>query len=273
MRTRCARTLAPSSPALWDLRRSLAWLRQSEGKARVGVMGYSLGAGTALRLAIRRPELIDDAVLVASELASNALLHANGIVRVSVTEHGDAVRIAVHDRTRVPPVMARPSLEAMTGRGLALVAASLLQGLIAATVSLALGRHSLRPLLAPAETRELLNFGFGVLLNRTVVYASYNGDNFVVGRWLGPAALGLYTRAFQLMMLPLAHLQSVTWNVMFAAYSRLQQSEFGSEQHGYTATRHQREVGTGYFDKVAEVISGGCSSTLALNDSTEAHQF
>jgi serine phosphatase RsbU (regulator of sigma subunit)/anti-sigma regulatory factor (Ser/Thr protein kinase) len=69
-----------------------------------------------------RPELIDDAVLVASELASNALLHAYGIVRVSVTEHGDAVRIAVHDRTRVPPVIARQSLEAMSGRGLRLVA-------------------------------------------------------------------------------------------------------------------------------------------------------
>jgi isocitrate lyase len=58
-----------------------------------------------------------------------------------------------------------------------------------------------------------------------------------------------------------------------AAYSELQQKEFGSEKDGYTATRHQREVGTGYFDKVAEVISGGCSSTLALNDSTEKHQF
>ena len=58
-----------------------------------------------------------------------------------------------------------------------------------------------------------------------------------------------------------------------AAYSELQQKEFGSEKDGYTATRHQREVGTGYFDKVAEVISGGCASTLALNDSTENHQF
>lgn len=69
-----------------------------------------------------RAQLIDDAVLVASELASNAVLHADGIVRVSVTEHGDTVRIAVHDRTRVPPVIARQSLEAMTGRGLRLVA-------------------------------------------------------------------------------------------------------------------------------------------------------
>jgi isocitrate lyase len=58
-----------------------------------------------------------------------------------------------------------------------------------------------------------------------------------------------------------------------AAYSTLQQAEFAAEKHGYTATRHQREVGTGYFDQVAEVISGGLSSTKALHDSTEQHQF
>ncbi len=57
------------------------------------------------------------------------------------------------------------------------------------------------------------------------------------------------------------------------AYSALQQREFAAEKDGYTATRHQREVGTGYFDQVAEVISGGSSSTLALHESTEAHQF
>jgi len=58
-----------------------------------------------------------------------------------------------------------------------------------------------------------------------------------------------------------------------AAYSELQQAEFASEASGYSATRHQREVGTGYFDQVAEVISGGRSTTLALEESTEAHQF
>jgi isocitrate lyase len=58
-----------------------------------------------------------------------------------------------------------------------------------------------------------------------------------------------------------------------AAYSEFQQAEFDAESHGYTATRHQREVGTGYFDQVAEVISGGKASTLALEDSTEEHQF
>ncbi|WP_110114351.1 isocitrate lyase [Bacillus sp. CGMCC 1.16541] len=58
-----------------------------------------------------------------------------------------------------------------------------------------------------------------------------------------------------------------------AAYSELQQREFSSEAYGYTATRHQREVGTGYFDEVAQVVSGGTSSTTALKGSTEADQF
>ena len=58
-----------------------------------------------------------------------------------------------------------------------------------------------------------------------------------------------------------------------AAYSDLQQAEFAAEKDGYTATRHQREVGTGYFDRVTEVICGGEASTLALRESTEAHQF
>jgi isocitrate lyase len=57
------------------------------------------------------------------------------------------------------------------------------------------------------------------------------------------------------------------------AYSKLQQAEFASEEHGYSATRHQREVGTGYFDLVAQIISGGTSSTTALEGSTEREQF
>ena len=58
-----------------------------------------------------------------------------------------------------------------------------------------------------------------------------------------------------------------------AAYSELQQAEFASEAKGYTATRHQREVGTGYFDLVSIAAAGGESSTTALGDSTEAQQF
>ena len=57
------------------------------------------------------------------------------------------------------------------------------------------------------------------------------------------------------------------------AYAEFQQAEFRSEEFGYTATRHQREVGTGYFDEVATVISQGQSSTTALAGSTETEQF
>jgi isocitrate lyase len=57
------------------------------------------------------------------------------------------------------------------------------------------------------------------------------------------------------------------------AYVRLQEREFELEDEGYTATRHQAEVGTGYFDQAAQVITGGQASTLALEGSTEAAQF
>ena len=58
-----------------------------------------------------------------------------------------------------------------------------------------------------------------------------------------------------------------------SAYVAVQEREFELEDEGYTATRHQREVGAGYFDKVMETISGGAASTLALRGSTEEKQF
>ncbi len=58
-----------------------------------------------------------------------------------------------------------------------------------------------------------------------------------------------------------------------AAYSQLQEAEFAAEVDGYTATKHQREVGTGYFDTVREVISGGVAATAAMAESTETAQF
>ncbi|MEX6507023.1 isocitrate lyase [Jiella sp. M17.18] len=58
-----------------------------------------------------------------------------------------------------------------------------------------------------------------------------------------------------------------------AAYSELQEAEFAAEADGYTATKHQREVGTGYFDAVSMAITGGLSSTTAMGESTESAQF
>ena len=57
------------------------------------------------------------------------------------------------------------------------------------------------------------------------------------------------------------------------AYVRLQEREFALEEAGYTATKHQREVGAGWFDEIAQAVSGGTSSTLALKGSTEEAQF
>jgi isocitrate lyase len=58
-----------------------------------------------------------------------------------------------------------------------------------------------------------------------------------------------------------------------AAYSQMQEREFEAQSAGFTAVRHQREVGTGYFDAVAMAVSGGKSSTTAMSGSTEAAQF
>ena len=112
---------------------------------------------------------------------------------------------------------------ALMGFGVwSLVCGSILQAAVAAGVTLVLARHPMRPLVAWEEFRELSHFGVGVILNTVVTHGAYNGDNLVVGRWLGSHALGLYSRAFQLMQLPLSQVGDITWNVLFSAYSRLQ---------------------------------------------------
>ncbi len=58
-----------------------------------------------------------------------------------------------------------------------------------------------------------------------------------------------------------------------SAYVALQQAEFAAEKNGYTATKHQREVGAGYFDDVTQTVMAGQSSTTALTGSTEEAQF
>ena len=57
------------------------------------------------------------------------------------------------------------------------------------------------------------------------------------------------------------------------AYSKIQELEFAREKDGYTSVKHQREVGTSYFDAVSNAISSGESSTTAMKDSTETDQF
>ena len=58
-----------------------------------------------------------------------------------------------------------------------------------------------------------------------------------------------------------------------SAFVELQEAEFAAADRGFTAVKHQREVGTGYFDAVTQTIQGGTSSTTALKGSTEEEQF
>jgi isocitrate lyase len=94
-------------------------------------------------------------------------------------------------------------------------------------------------------------------------------------------ALGEMGYAFQFITLAGFHALNASMFELAAGYARdgmtayvgLQEREFALEEAGYTATRHQREVGAGYFDEVARALSGGTASTLALEGSTEEEQF
>ncbi|HEX2092210.1 MAG TPA: lipopolysaccharide biosynthesis protein, partial [Longimicrobiaceae bacterium] len=112
---------------------------------------------------------------------------------------------------------------ALLGFGVwSLVWGSLTQAVLDTFLVLAVVRPPVRPLLARKELRELLGFGAGVSLNTVVNYLARNGDNLVVGRWLGAAALGLYGRAYNLMTLPLNYLGVATHQVLFPAMSQIQ---------------------------------------------------
>jgi len=112
---------------------------------------------------------------------------------------------------------------ALMGRGVwALVWASFVQSLIRAMLLFLVSPHQIRPSFAVNETRELLHFGVGTSLARIVNYAARNGDYLVVGQRLGVEALGLYTRAYQLMTLPTSHFSSVIGAVLFPAYAEIQ---------------------------------------------------
>jgi PST family polysaccharide transporter len=99
---------------------------------------------------------------------------------------------------------------------------ALVQSLAGSLLALWMARHPLRPRLAWGELRELFSFGAGVSLNNVINYVARNGDNVIVGRWLGATALGLYGRAYNLMTLPLTYLGAVGYSVMFPAMAAMQ---------------------------------------------------
>ena len=103
-----------------------------------------------------------------------------------------------------------------------LVIGSIVQSALASVMCVISARAPVRPLLAKEESRELLGFGVGVTVNGVISYIGRNGDNFLVGRFLGTTALGLYSRAFNFMMLPINYFSSVIPTVLIPAFSEIQ---------------------------------------------------
>ena len=104
----------------------------------------------------------------------------------------------------------------------ALVAANLAQVGVRTVLMYGASRHSLRPSLDRRATRDLLGFGFGHSMAQIGTLLSQQGDNLVVGRWLGPAALGLYGRAYNLMVMPASAFGRIVNRVLFPVMSQVQ---------------------------------------------------
>ncbi len=112
---------------------------------------------------------------------------------------------------------------ALMGWGIwALAWATLVQATLRSVLLVGAAPHPMRPSLAGAEARQLLNFGIGTTLARLASFAAQNADYFVVARWLGTTALGWYSRAYQLMCLPIYQFSSILNVVLFPAYSSIQ---------------------------------------------------
>jgi PST family polysaccharide transporter len=104
----------------------------------------------------------------------------------------------------------------------ALVTAHLAQVAVRTISMYGATRHSLRPSLNWRASRDLLNFGFGHSMAQIGTLLSQQGDNIVVGRWLGPAALGVYGRAYGLMVMPANAFGRIINRVLFPVMSQVQ---------------------------------------------------
>ncbi len=139
------------------------------------------------------------------------------------------------------------------------------------------------------DLEEARRFAEGVHARHPGKLLAYNcSPSFNWKKNLDDAAIARFQRelgamGYRFQFVTLAGFHSISYGTFalahgyrergMAAYTELQQAEFAAERLGYTATRHQREAGTGYFDLVADAVSEGRSSTTALAGSTEAAQF
>ncbi|MFQ5971152.1 MAG: isocitrate lyase [Alphaproteobacteria bacterium] len=140
-----------------------------------------------------------------------------------------------------------------------------------------------------ADLDEARRFAEAIKAEHPEQMLAYNcSPSFNWSRAMGPAELTRFQRElgamgykFQFVTLAGYHsLNHATFQLArdylesgMAAYARLQDAEFALSDEGYTAVRHQREVGTGYFDAVANAVAGGAASTAAMPESTEGEQF
>ncbi len=104
----------------------------------------------------------------------------------------------------------------------ALVIAHLAQGFLRATAMYVAARHPLRPSLDRQAAKDLLSFGFGHSIAQIGTVLSQQGDNLVVGRWLGAAALGVYGRAYSLMVMPASAFGRIVNRVLFPVMAQVQ---------------------------------------------------
>jgi O-antigen/teichoic acid export membrane protein len=112
---------------------------------------------------------------------------------------------------------------ALMGKGVwALVGAVVFQRIFYVIIVLLCSPHSFLLLFSRSELRDLLSFGGGFTLARIFNFTALQGDNFVVGRFLGADALGLYSRAYQLMTLPATYFAQVLDKVLFPAMAEIQ---------------------------------------------------
>ena len=142
---------------------------------------------------------------------------------------------------------------ALTGYGVwSLVWGSLAEAFLSSGAQLAVVRHSVRPSLATRELNELFHFGLGSTLINCTNYLARNGDNFVVGRWMGAASLGFYSRAYNLMSLPHTYAASVMSSVLFPV--------FAQEQGNQARVRRAYLLLT----ELTAMVAGPAMATLAI---------
>lgn len=113
-------------------------------------------------------------------------------------------------------------LAALGAGAWSLAAAPVVQALFKAALTFAARRHDVRPLLSLGLWRELIGFGGGVTVSRLLNALALQGDNIIVARALGPVALGLYSRSYQLMLIPVQLVGQTMANVLFPGLSRVQ---------------------------------------------------